>query len=156
MNNWLLLDREQIRGEVDPESKGLKINIFTSPYDIPEAVRGYVDSTQKKYIIEFKYINEEELKTVKEDECISLGIGKKSGRIYNVTIDIQSLNLSKGEYQFKTPQIIEKAIDKLEADIDSRQSRKKENYIIIKKDKYEIAKKIIYKNNNKIFEGLTV
>lgn len=105
-NEWTWVDPQTI---VEPESKsldGVHITLMMSPYDLPEAVRGFYNSTRERFLIQFKYLSDEPTKAERMGELVSLTLGEKSGRIYEIELDV-----AKAEAQFVGLMI--KAIDEL-------------------------------------------
>jgi hypothetical protein len=74
--------------KVDWKFQGEPREAFASPYDVPEAIRGYRLADTNNFIIEMKYIVEDEdRKTIKQNDHISLQLGKASGRLYAIIFD---------------------------------------------------------------------
>lgn len=77
--------------KVDWKFQGEPREAFASPYDVPEAIRGYRLADTRNFIIEMKYIVEDEdRKTVKQNDHVSLQLGKASGRLYAIIFDLGS------------------------------------------------------------------
>src|SRR5438874_13384496 len=91
---WIPLKPEQLDAKQQDASKGMHFEFSLSPYDIPESVRGYYCANRKRFVIEFKYITEEPLHERKLSDHVSVEEGKKSGRIYNVFVDVDALNVA--------------------------------------------------------------
>ena len=68
------------------EENGVKIRLYVSPHDVPLAVRGRQDSASGRFIIEFKYIDEEPQKTIDEGP-VSIRLGEHSRRIFAILLN---------------------------------------------------------------------
>jgi len=66
-----------------------------SPYDIPEAFRTRYCPNQKVYHIEFRYMLEEDTRSLATNFGTTLHIGKNSGRLYKIEIPVPSGNVSE-------------------------------------------------------------
>lgn len=89
MREWILLDPKSLNTQVKPANKsGVSVSVYLSPYDIPEAVRGYFDGDDSKcFVIEFKYMGgEEPMEAANNQQDITLMLGKKSGRLYRIIL----------------------------------------------------------------------
>ena len=73
---------------------GASISTCPSPYDVPEAVRANFDQSKRHVLIEFQYISEEPLKKVPEGDGVTFRLGKNSGRIYGIDLDLDTLNIA--------------------------------------------------------------
>lgn len=70
---------------------GSKMELFVSPYDVPEAIRGYKRANSDKFVIELKYLlDDEEQKTVDYGSSVRFHVGKSSERVYAIEIDLDS------------------------------------------------------------------
>lgn len=118
MSKWLQVNpdaeeftqRRQIKG-----SKG-KVEFLVSSYDIPDAVRGFYDEKKSQFVIEFKYIGNEPTKPQPQDNYVTFMVGKNSGRLYGIEIDVESLGVEKIEVQMKIKKIkdeVEKTLNNL-------------------------------------------
>jgi hypothetical protein len=145
MSNWISIDHRDINLTKSSENfKGIKVNIYVSPYDIPEALRGYYDTGIDKFIIEFYYISDESVKRNKQSDHITLEIGKNSNRIYKIIIDVKSIKANTIDLNL-IPKKVESAIDQFVNSIEPRE-RKNENY--------KIAKDLLSKKKDEIYSEL--
>jgi hypothetical protein len=94
INQWLPLDPKTLDNLQEETKKGVHVEVSLSPYDIPEALRGYYSEDKKKFIIELKYISDETLVEKKVSDHMQLLEGKNSQRLYGFRIDAQGLDLS--------------------------------------------------------------
>lgn len=70
---------------------GVDVTFYVSPYDVPEAVRGFYNEKKEQFIIEFKYLGEEGLEKRVMDQYVTLRVGKNSKRLYVIEIDVKGL-----------------------------------------------------------------
>jgi len=88
MNKWLALDPIQLQRSQEEFLGGVTVEVYLSPYDIPEAIGRHDDQDKNKCIIEFRYIDKDESLTPRvHDNNITLVVGKRSGRIYRIEIE---------------------------------------------------------------------
>jgi hypothetical protein len=67
--------------------EGVKVDVLVSPYDVPEGVRGALSEDGKKFVIEFKYISQEDTVERQQDNNAKLRVGRSSGRLYALELD---------------------------------------------------------------------
>jgi hypothetical protein len=99
MPGWLKLDPRKLERERKEEVSGARVVVFLSPYDTPEAVRGFFDKALNRFVIQFKYLGcseepDEPLDTESHDQHICLRVGRHSHRLYKVEIDVEQLGVS--------------------------------------------------------------
>jgi len=91
MFKWVAVPQRELTNLSNMYSSGVNgVRIYPSPYEIPDAVRGYMDSSRKKFIIELKYIGNEQTKLIDHDSNTSLRIGVNSKRLYGLEIYFDS------------------------------------------------------------------
>lgn len=91
MSDWVKLNPSEFNKPEHVSVNGADIEVFLSPYDMPEAFRGSFIKQEGKFEIEFKYIggNEPlEAKKVKDGSML-LQIGRHSKRLYRILLDIE-------------------------------------------------------------------
>lgn len=91
--NWTRINPNDIDMSV-ASNKSLALELSMSPYDIPQFVGGSYCQKRKKFIIEFKYLTEEPtIEKPLTDHVISV-VGKNSGRLYGLLLDLAELGVS--------------------------------------------------------------
>ena len=120
--------------------RGVKVNLYLSPYDIPDAVSGDYDKATKRFVIQFKYLGDEPKESQALDKNISLRVGKNSHRIYEIAVDVGALDVEVVALEVKS------AIDKFEASYAKSQS----------KESYRMAREILTSRKNEIFAPLAM
>lgn len=94
-NEWVNVSQQLINKPESKNVKGVKIQFMLSPSDVPTATRAWVDNAEGepgRLNIEFKYlVSPEPQKQLDEQDGTRFLVGKKSGRIYQISLDIRSL-----------------------------------------------------------------
>lgn len=89
MSDWVKLNPSEFNKSEHKVIHGVDLEVFLSPYDIPEAIRGAFQKESGKFVIEFKYIGgSEPLDEKDENESILLQIGRHSKRLYQIQVAI--------------------------------------------------------------------
>lgn len=83
---WINLDPTSFNEVQQMPLEGLNVEVFLSPYDVPEAVRGIRDERSNHFVIEFKYIGGEEPVETELQGDLAFKIGKHSKRLYKIEI----------------------------------------------------------------------
>jgi len=115
---------------------GIEVNVFLSPYDLPRALRGYYSEILKRFVIEFRYVDEEDFVLHNEKEPIVLRVGKRSRRMLGFQIDTDRLDVQQVELNLLT-----EAIDHL-IEEDAEQERH-DNYLAAKEALEEVADRVL-------------
>lgn len=144
MTQWIEVNTETISPPTESsEIHGVEIVVGLSPYDIPQKVRGYYDRHINRFVIEFKYLAGRERELVQqESDHISLVVGKESGCLYEIRVNVAELNADRVKLKMLLPEI-GNAIQKLT----------KSPRFSAKKWHYEYARDVITKNAEQILAG---
>ena len=147
MPKWIELEAQEYlrRGTVDAD---VHIEIAVSPYDIPEAVRGYRDQSGGRFVIEFRYMTTEDEERKRENEFTFVRIGKRTGRLYAIEFDLTAAGLQEIEgiyLRVRAPDIAGRSIELLEQE-PGREHRR---------ENYRVARDVIFNEQNEIFSNLT-
>lgn len=92
---------------------GVKIELSVSPYDIPSEVRGDFDEGRRRFVIEFKYLQDEPWILRASEPHVALRIGKHSHRLYGVEVDVNALNAKQVSLKVKAREEVNAAIEGL-------------------------------------------
>jgi hypothetical protein len=100
MADWMLVDLNDINKpleERDPSASGVSLQLFVSPYDVPQAVQGKYETAIKRFIIDFKYVNSAEEEFVKKpgNANIEFIVGKESNRLYGISVDVDAIGATQ-------------------------------------------------------------
>src|SRR2546423_970944 len=109
---------------------GATVRLLMSPYEVPEAARGWLDRSKDRFVLEFKYLTEEPTeKKAGDDPSVQLILGKNSGRLYRCEVAMDTLLKGKFEVHVpdrtamaEMPSVVEKEIDRLAARPNAQQS----------------------------------
>jgi len=129
MSEWvnLNIDTESLKEEEELED-GVKIIVSPSPYDVPGAIKAEFDPSKKHLKILFRYIGTEPMKRQTADQVLSFGIGKNSGRLYEIDLKLDESDARNSDI----PDLVTRlsgAIDRLP---NAHEARKK-NYELAKR-----------------------
>lgn len=103
MNDWIPLNQTEINLPSNkPAQKTLNFELLVSPYDVPRAIKGYLDRETNKFIIEFRYL--EDLPKYKRrilSEHLVIYENKR-GRILSIEIDVEKNSAEAVSLAIKT------------------------------------------------------
>lgn len=107
IRKWEQFDRRELNQRVEKQmANGIRLEISASPYDIPEAYRGYYCQDQKKFVVEFRYLGDEATTSRALGEHLTVEEGKNSGRMYRLLIDVDALEATSIEVLLNNIQIL--------------------------------------------------
>jgi len=87
---WVPLKFEPADLMLKAEIRGNSVDVMMSPYDVPEAIRGYYSESTGRFVFELKYISNEEDRLDLNGPDVTCSVGKFSGRLYSFSIDRNS------------------------------------------------------------------
>ena len=128
------------------EQRSDGVEVFVSPYDVPEAVRGRYDEKAKKFVIEFKYLDDERTSEEHQGEPVAIRVGKNSGRLLGIQIDVEALNSTDNAVLLGAViAFIAKAMEAFQA---------KPKPDVSRLDNYQAAKEVITNRCAQLFQEL--
>ena len=145
-STWLKLDPTEFQRPERTEIDGIKVHVFVSPYDVPEAVRGRYDFASKRLFVEFKYLDDEKSVEKPVDAVSTVRVGKNSGRILAIHVYVGPLegkHVGAGSYMPKFARAFKLAIDKFSESQQIDSSRLKN---------YEVAEEVISERGEQLFK----
>src|SRR5712692_7577708 len=86
---------------VRPDQQRERQDLLVSPYDVPEAIRGQYIREKRCFVIEFKYISTEATYEKPKMENVKVRVGRNSGRLYAIELDVQALQATSVELRIK-------------------------------------------------------
>lgn len=92
MSDWIPVDLADDTKAEKTFIRGVEVELFASPYDVPEAVRSRFDQDKNRFIIDFKYVGSEKTKEF-IFEHVTYVIGDVSSRLYGLEIDVRALKV---------------------------------------------------------------
>lgn len=99
-------------GRKEDEDKGVKIQLYVSPHDVPLAVRGFPDEKTGHFVIEFRYLDDEPVATKQEGTNVLIRLGKHSRRIFAIELDLAELRAET--VQLELMSVVRSAVRKLD------------------------------------------
>ncbi len=128
----------------------IEVGILISPYDIPDGVRGGYDKDLNRFVVEFRYMVDEEYRSLDVDDGVCIRLGKHSGRIVGVEVDVDRLNISEVIVAVKDRSAAASAaIGKAMRNVDKMEdprARRRENYIV--------AQRVLEDKHDAIFDNM--
>jgi hypothetical protein len=95
VNEWVTVSQQLINKPESKNVRGVKIQFMLPPSDVPSATRAWIDESggpRGVINIEFKYLaSPEPQKTLAENDGLRFVVGKNSGRIYQMILDVVSV-----------------------------------------------------------------
>ena len=144
-DNWIFVDPIEF---IEHRKKNIhRHNIpYVSPYDIPEALQGYLDKENKKFIIEFKYRSNDPKYVENFFDVLTFHTGVNSSRIYKIEIDINKIDKKREKNIFSLlKQAILNSINVL-----AKNYKDKEKFS--NQMRFDLTKQIIKDNEEEIYK----
>ncbi len=123
MNTWLPVQEREFDKSNSKTHDGITIQVSLSPYDIPEAVRGFREANTPWFVIEFRYISSEPTRTQELDQNLALILGRHSGRLFAIRMNVEALKAQKVKLDIKMSEVAAGALDKFPGILGQRQHR---------------------------------
>ena len=96
MSSWVRVDQDLLNSEPQTDQiGGVTVNVYFSPYDVPGWVRGYQDTVRDRFVIEFRYLSQDEKKitsAMNKKSTAFVSRGAETGRVYGVEFPVGELN----------------------------------------------------------------
>jgi hypothetical protein len=144
VSEWVPLDAASLSPARRQRIRGVDITVVMSPYDVPEAVRGQYDEDIHCFVIEFRYMGDEQWVAQKHDDKITLRVGRHSGRLYGIEVNVDALKAHRINLRLHLPRMVMNAIDSL----------KDQPLKAPRRENYQVAKDAISQKEQQIFESL--
>jgi len=126
------------------DSQGVWVDLLVSPYDIPEALRGEYVREKGYFQIEFKYISSEDTYEKPEMENVTVRLGRNSGRLYAIELDIHALQATSVQLRIKIAEELKNALTYLI----------KKPLNPLRSSNYSMAKEAVEKHENEILQAV--
>ncbi|MGQ0814841.1 MAG: hypothetical protein ACT4O1_10305 [Gemmatimonadota bacterium] len=147
-SKWIRVDPEEFeRQAIGRKGRGIEFTVFVSPYDVPEAIRGRYDERKKRFLIEFKYIQNEPWRLQPQDDHVALRLGENSGRLQGIEVDVVALKAA--HIKLDLINRVERTIERAASGHGIAAAQKR-----IPEDNYHIALDVIETKKDEIFAGL--
>ena len=138
---WIPLDAENLDSKTREDRQGIHVELSFSPYDIPEAVRGYYSPELKRFIVELKYMSDEPMRTRRISEHVEAVEGSRSGRLHALQIDVDSTSVQ--EVSISLNQAVAEVLSNTEWQKNLDGGRRKVNDRLFEALKKDIIPKVI-------------
>ena len=150
MSKWLQVnpDAEELTQRLQTEGSKVKVEFLVSSYDIPEAVRGSYNEEKSRFVIEFKYIGNEPTKPQPQDDYVTFVVGKNSGRLYGIEIDVKALRVEEVALRMK----INKIKDEVEKTLNNLIQKPINRF---RQDNYRLTQKALSEIEDKLYSPLS-
>lgn len=145
MSKWIEVDPATLTTEEKSVICGVDVELIVSPYDVPEAVRGYYDESKNRFVIEFKYIGDEHTKKHSYDQGLTYRIGETSGRLHALEIDVKAIKVDSVSLRVRLIKEMNEAFEHLvEKPISA-----------LRADNYRLAKDAVIAKQQQLLEAIT-
>ncbi|MBW3538999.1 MAG: hypothetical protein KY476_01900 [Planctomycetes bacterium] len=92
MATWVKVDQERLNQPRQEEIAGVTVTVYFSPYDVPELVGGDYEEARSRFVVRFRYPGGPEPRRFEDqDGHVRLGIGRTTGRLHELEIDVAAL-----------------------------------------------------------------
>jgi hypothetical protein len=142
MGEWMKLDPDQVDKGRMLRIKGVEINVFLSPHDVPRHVRGYYDDKLDRFVIEFNYLDDEDWKRSSQEPNLSLRLGRNSQRLLGIEANVKALKAGAVELKLHIEQAVSRAIEGLSGQFQKKAAS------------YEAAMGVIEDRESQLFEEM--
>lgn len=140
---WIDVSNEvdALNSGLKDEVNGVQFTVYASPSHLPHAIRGYHDDTTQHFIIDFSYDDprSEDLIEGPRDEHVLLRMGKDSGRLYEIEVDVDGLHADALSVVVFAQRALQKVGSRLPA-------RKSTSYRmaadVLEKKKFEVSRQL--------------
>lgn len=94
MPEWITINLSELNKPQKDVIKGMDVKVYFSPYDMPRAVCGEYGDDKSYFAVKLAYFDKGE-KTVSQkfDDKLEFLIGKSSGRLHEVRLDMNKLTV---------------------------------------------------------------
>ncbi len=148
MQEWVPLNRLKVNQATKQIIDGVELEIYVSPYDVPEGVRGNFNADKKHFVIDFRYAGgeTENLYSEEVEPHITLHLGRNSRRIYHIVVDTVSL----GAKEVGLVLGVELVKNQVQHAIDTLAEKPG---LATRLGNYRLTKKVIADNSERLFSG---
>lgn len=104
-SDWIEVEHPDLEDEL-ALGRSMVVRVSVSPYDVPHHVRGAFDDRKKRFVVEFKYVDSEPTKMVRVGDHALAAVGRNSGRVYSLELDVAALKVDTIGLQMKADNAI--------------------------------------------------
>lgn len=87
--------------------RGIQVQVFASPHNVPIAVKGEFDKPRKRFVIVLRYVDQDESSLIQElsdDGFVHVFKGSLGGRVERIEVDINKNTPSSISLNIQIPQ----------------------------------------------------
>lgn len=107
LSDWIQVDDSRYEAtESLSGGRRVLIEVSVSPYDVPQLVRGEFCVERNRFIVDFRYLTDEPTKSVRLDDHAIGRVGKNSGRLYSLELDVNAMSVESIDLRVKVDQAI--------------------------------------------------
>lgn len=107
---WIDIDPSRFNDERTTTKDGVELIVGMSPYDLPDGVRGYYADHQDQFVIQFRYLSDDEPQTeVVCNEHVKFFVGVHSKRLYAIHVDVCGMGANSINLKVEVPEEITRA-----------------------------------------------
>ena len=116
---WIAVSPQSATASSVETVRGVRVQVVASPHDVPRAVKGRFDEECEKFVITFRYLDEERSSYVLEsssDEIVHVYKGTSSGRVERIEVDVKKANANTVSLNILPTEIcdrVERTLDRL-------------------------------------------
>lgn len=138
-SQWIEIENSSFLQPKEVEIRGVQVNVYVAPHDIPQRIRGQKDQNTNLFVIEIEYLDPEKFtrKIPSQDGHVQFYVGKNSGRVGKIEVDVGALDVQAVELRVRP---IADALEKLEQGTQKQSQR----------FNYEAVRAVIEKEFSKI------
>ena len=111
---WIELEPSDLAPQRKTSHNAVEVVVGLSPFDLPDCVRSFYDQSCDRFVIEFRYLNDEPLVPERADDYVTFFFGRNSDRLYKIEVDVKSLGAEQVDLKVLVPDEIADAFRKLE------------------------------------------
>lgn len=103
-SQWVVVDQNDAFAPQTRNIRGVEVRVIVAPHDVPRAIRGLKDPDSGHFIIELRYLDQEDFsrKQSSKDGCVHFYVGKISGRVGKIDVDTNALGVQSVKSHVKT------------------------------------------------------
>ena len=98
METWINVAPPSANVPQSETVRGIQVQVFASPHDVPVAVRGTFDHGCDRFVISLRYVDQDNSGLVPEtssDEIVCVLKGVSSGRVERIEVDVKKERASE-------------------------------------------------------------
>ena len=147
MSEWVRVNQDELNSEPQTETiGGVSVNVFFSPYDAPDWVRGRFDEKTNRFVFEFRYLlQDEKTKLIKQGNGNGayLRVGVETDRLHAVEFDVDAVPDNRVTLNLLTR--AEETLKKVVRKGRKNKNRRRSNFRAVKKA-FDLSTEVLQKS----------